>query len=179
MQDQTIYTALFKFHTIIGTIDKASTNPFFRSIYGSLPDIQKAISEPLLECGLIIVHQLGEDDTMQTSIVHCKTGTSITSTFKLHIKGDDSQAWGAAITYAKRYAIGALLNLCIDVDDDGNASSKRTQKRIYTGTELFDKAVAFLQDGGSIEAIQRKYRISDTTKNELMQAVTLANEIKK
>ena len=30
------------------------------------------------------------------------------------------QAWGSAITYAKRYAIGALLNLCIDEDDDGN-----------------------------------------------------------
>lgn len=173
MDNQTIHTALFKFHTLIGTISKSSSNPFFKSKYASLPDILKAISQPLLECGLIIIHQLGENDTMQTSIVHCKTGASITSTFKLHIKGDDSQAWGSAITYAKRYAIGALLNLCIDKDDDGNASSShRTNKRILQGTDLFAKAVAFLQDGGSMEAIQRKYIISNTTKNELIQAAT-------
>lgn len=171
MPEQTIYTALLRFHSLVGTIDKTSTNPFFKSKYASLPDIQRAISNPLQQCGLVIVHQLGENDTMQTSVVHCDTGTSITSTFKLHIKGNDSQAWGSAITYAKRYAIGALLNLCIDEDDDGNASSQRNtpKKKIYPDSELFYKALEFLKEGGSMDAIERKYSISDITKNELLE----------
>lgn len=36
---------------------------------------------------------------------------------------DDPQAVGSAITYMRRYALGAVLGLNIDNDDDGNAAS--------------------------------------------------------
>jgi hypothetical protein len=35
---------------------------------------------------------------------------------------------GSAITYQRRYALGAILNLNIDEDDDGNQASARPKK---------------------------------------------------
>lgn len=177
--EQTIYTALFTFHGLIETISMTSTNPFFKSRYASLTDIQKAIAAPLRDSGLVIIHQLGIDDTMTTSLIHCATGESISSTFSLHIKGDDSQAWGSAITYAKRYAIGALLNLCIDADDDGNASSGRAKSKTKTkptkplleiDSEKFIKARAWLREGqGTIAQIKEKYRLTKAIENALLE----------
>ena len=177
--EETIYTALFTFHGLIETISMTSTNPFFKSKYASLTDIQKAIAGPLRDSGLIIIHQLGEQDTMTTSLIHCATGSSISSTFSLHIKGDDSQAWGSAITYAKRYAIGALLNLCIDADDDGNASSGKTKTRTKSApgketltidSDKFIKARAWLQAGqGSIKRLKEKYHLTKAVENALLE----------
>jgi len=39
----------------------------------------------------------------------------------------DPQAQGSAITYARRYAVGAILSLNIDEDDDANAATHGRQ----------------------------------------------------
>ena len=178
--EQNIYTALLRFHSILKPIQKSSVNPFFKSKYAGLPEIQKAIAEPLQQSGLIIVHQLGENNTMQSSVVHADSGSSITSTFKLFMQKNDSQAWGSAITYAKRYAIGALLNLCIDEDDDGNATKEKPKDRIVPNTEKYEKALEFLMNGGSIETIKSHYHITSSHEQKLQQDVQqrIASEIK-
>ena len=171
--NNTIYTALFHFHGLVETIEMTSSNPFFKSKYASLPDIQRAIAGPLRDTGLILVHQLGEHDTMTTSIVHVSTGEKIESTFSLHIKGDDSQAWGSAITYAKRYAIGALLNLCIDKDDDGNASSGRVKKgskpQLKMNSDAFLKARQWYKEGkGTLSQIKQKYALTSDVEKAII-----------
>jgi hypothetical protein len=45
-------------------------------------------------------------------------------------KEDDAQAMGSAITYAKRYALQAIMGLASD--DDGNAASDANKKDIGT-----------------------------------------------
>lgn len=175
MSQENIYTAVFRFHTIVSSIPMNSRNPYFSSRYASLTDILKNIQQPLQQCNLLIVHQLGENNTMTTSIVHPPTGGSISSTFNLHIKGNDSQAWGSAITYAKRYAIGALLNLCIDPDDDGNASSSRTsaqqsKAQLDINSPKWHEALSFVQNGGSISSIEKKYNITARAKAQLEKA---------
>jgi hypothetical protein len=174
MSQDNIYTALFRFHTIVGSIPMNSRNPYFSSRYASLSDVLKSIQHPLQQCNLLIVHQLLENDSMTTSVVHAPTGGSISSTFKLHIKGSDSQAWGSAITYAKRYAIGAMLNLCIDPDDDGNASSGKTKQVQSSSTAVLEvgddnwaKAVHFIRNGGTVSAIEKKYNLTAAAKAKL------------
>lgn len=38
---------------------------------------------------------------------------------------NDPQAVGSAITYMRRYALGAILGLNIEDDDDGNAAANK------------------------------------------------------
>ena len=129
MSKDNIYTALLKFHSLVGTIVKGSENPFHKNKYADLSTIQKEIDPHLQSAGLVIIHLMGEGDTMSTVIVHSDSGTEVRSTYNLHSTGNKSQDWGSAITYAKRYALGCMLNLCIDEDDDGNKSSGHGKRK--------------------------------------------------
>lgn len=120
MSTQTIYQAILQFQKNSGAVIMSAVNPRFKSKYASLTDIQKAIRKPLADAGLVIVHQLGENNTMTSSLVHAETGQSISSTYNLIVQRNDMQALGSAITYAKRYAVAALLDIITDEDDDGN-----------------------------------------------------------
>jgi hypothetical protein len=120
MSNQTIYQAILQFQQNSGAVIMSAVNPRFKSKYASLTDIQKAIRKPLADAGLVIVHQLGENNTMTSSLVHAETGQSISSTYNLIVQRNDMQALGSAITYAKRYAVAALLDIITDIDDDGN-----------------------------------------------------------
>tara|TARA_R100000329_G_scaffold8516_3_gene9842 strand:+ start:720 stop:1331 length:612 start_codon:yes stop_codon:yes gene_type:complete len=148
MNENTDTTALFKaiqkFHKTDTVVNMTGYNPRFKSAYATLADIQKALRPPLLEAGLIIVHQLGSDDMMTSSVIHVESGQSISSTFKLHLKSNDIQAWGGAITYAKRYAISALLDIITEPDDDAN---KATDSVVRTALDNRPKAKS--NTGGS------------------------------
>ena len=118
----TVYTALLKFHGSVEPIPMNGRNPRFDSRYATLDDIIKGIQKPLTDAGLVIVHRLEGQSTMTTEIVHAATGESISSTYELRLDKENSQGWGSAITYSKRFAISCLLNLCLDADDDGNST---------------------------------------------------------
>lgn len=129
MSKDNIYTALLRFSRLVGIVTKDATNPFHKNKYADLSTIQRTVEPHLAETGLVIFHLMGEGDTMSTVVLHAESGTDIRSTYNLHCAGDKSQDWGSAITYAKRYALGCMLNLCIDVDDDGNRSSGYSNQR--------------------------------------------------
>jgi hypothetical protein len=118
-----LFKAIHKFHQEETVVTMTAINPRFKSKYASLSDIQKAIRPVLNKVGLIVVHQLGNDDMMTSSLIHVESGQSISSTYVLRCKGNDAQAWGGAITYGKRYALSALLDIITDVDDDGNSAT--------------------------------------------------------
>ena len=90
----------------------------------------------------------------------------------MHSAKNDSQAMGSAITYARRYAIGAILNLSIEPDDDGNKSTQAKQAPeknwLNPKTKEWISAVEYLKKGGKIDAIKQKYSISKTNADKLM-----------
>jgi hypothetical protein len=118
-----IATALVKFHKSIGKIGKDSTNPFFKKKYCSLPNILDAIKEPLQEAGLCFSQHPSGKDELETLVIHADSGEYLQSSYHIAPVKDDPQALGSAITYARRYALGAILGLTIDEDDDANAAS--------------------------------------------------------
>lgn len=115
--------ALLEFHKKVGKIIKSDNNPFFKSKYASLATILDVITEPLTECGLVIVQFPTGLYQLTTRLQH-ESGEFMESTYEMQPVKHSPQDAGSVITYQRRYAIGAILNLNIDEDDDGNKASQ-------------------------------------------------------
>lgn len=118
-----IAKALHKFHSEVGKIKKGSNNPFFKSKYAALPDILDVISEPMNKAELMIVQFPADNWGLTTRLLHT-SGEYFEETYHMTPVKQTPQDAGSVITYQRRYAIGAILNLNIDEDDDGNKASQ-------------------------------------------------------
>lgn len=200
-----ISAALLLFQVKMGKIKKDANNPFFKSKYATLSTILEHIQIPLSECGLSYSQFPTGDNGLTTILMHPDSGEYIQSTYNIqpvyeYQKEKDKdgnivwradtphvtpQSMGSAITYARRYALGAILGLNIDDDDDGNAGSGRSgslrqnvgnaqnedpRQWLNENTESFIKVTEALKSGTyKISDIEKKYRLSKTMKDKLSQ----------
>lgn len=123
--------ALRKFQVEIGAIAKSADNPFFKSKYAPLEEIIAAIKQPLSNEGLSF-SQFPEGDGLTTVLMH-ESGEWMRATMRVHI-GSKPQEQGSAITYARRYALSAVLGLATEQDDDGNAASQPVKAPVAAKT---------------------------------------------
>jgi hypothetical protein len=89
------------------------------------------------------------------------------------------QQFGSASSYAKKYALGNLL--LIDDTQDADAINKHDKsdvannaptddkKFLNKNTPEFTKAIEYLKSGGNISAIESKYKMAKTVKDELLK----------
>ena len=82
------------------------------------------------------------------------------------------QKFGSASSYAKKYALGNLL--LIDDSQDADASNKHEKnvsneelKWLNKNTPEFKKALVYVNAGGSVSAIEAKYKMTKEVKDEL------------
>ena len=122
-----IAQAIAHFHTLVGTIKKTSTNPFFKSKYADLSDILTGIAQPLEDSGLSFSQFPVGEFELSTILMHPESGEWLEGTYKMTPTKNDPQGAGSVITYQRRYALGAILGLNIDIDDDGNAGSHKEE----------------------------------------------------
>lgn len=115
--------SLVEFQKEVGKIIKTDNNPFFKSKYASLATILDVISEPLTKQGLVIIQFPTEQYKLTTRLQHV-SGEYMEDTYEMQPTKHSPQDAGSVITYQRRYAIGAILNLNIDEDDDGNKGSE-------------------------------------------------------
>lgn len=170
-----IAAALVLFHIKVGKVHKDSRNPFFNSTYASLTNILDTIAEPLEEAGLSIIQLPEGEFGLSTMIIHADSGEWIKDTYQMRPTKDDPQGRGSAITYQRRYAISALLQLSIDEDDDGNKASapapkaeQDNRKWLNKGTKEFENAVKKLKDKSiTLKEIEVYYKLSKEIKTEL------------
>src|SRR5262249_39227685 len=104
--------------------------------YLSLQALLEAVLPILNENGLALTHVpiLNADgrQVLRTSLLH-KSGESITSESPLIVTGSETpQGWGGAVTYARRYALTALLGIAPDEDDDAAETSRQPTKAAHT-----------------------------------------------
>ena len=105
--------------------EKGSVNPHFKSKYADLASIIDSAKESLAKNGLSICQSpSGNPPYVKiTTILMHKSGEWISGELTMKANSDTPQNMGAAITYAKRYALAAMLNIPAEEDDDGNAAS--------------------------------------------------------
>lgn len=162
-------TALCNFQATVETIKKNEVNPFFKSKYASLADILDVIRQPLAENGLSFVQFPKDKYGLDTMLMHT-SGEWISESYEMKPTKDDPQGAGSVITYQRRYALGAILGLNIDEDDDGNSGSAPEKKKedLTKSHPNWKKVIAYLQGGGSMSEILKKYTISPSTEEILI-----------
>jgi hypothetical protein len=121
-----ISPALVKALAEIGGVAKSADNPFFKSKYATLEAVIEASKPVLVANGLAVMQGGGSYSNgalaITTRIIH-DTGEWIETTMEIPLAKSDPQGAGSAVSYGRRYALMALLNMPA-VDDDGNAASK-------------------------------------------------------
>lgn len=92
--------------------------------YAPLESILHAVAPALSKNGLALTQAMTVDDGksyVETTLRH-SSGQSICNRIPLFVRDDGPQAYGSALTYARRYGVTLLLCISADDDDDGNAA---------------------------------------------------------
>lgn len=121
-----IALAMAKFQAEVKNPANTADNPFYHSKYAPLNDVLNLVRPLLTKQGLSVLQSPsgdGERISVTTLILH-ESGEWIESD-SLTLKADKATAQGAgsAITYARRYALSAMLGISSEDDDDGNYAS--------------------------------------------------------
>lgn len=118
-----IANALAVFQGAVEAVKKDSDNPFFHSKYASLDSILKAIDQPLATAELSFAQFPDGANGLTTILMHAPSGEWIEATYTIPLAKNDPQGAGSALTYMRRYALGAILGLATETDDDANTAS--------------------------------------------------------
>ena len=124
--------ALAKAQGSIEAAAKDGTNPHFRSRYATLGAIWDACRAPLAANGLAVIQTctltpLGV--SVETMLTHA-SGQWVSNELEMPHRQRDSQGIGAAITYARRYALAAMVGVAPEDDESRLAAERSQQPRI-------------------------------------------------
>jgi hypothetical protein len=176
-------TALCKFQSEVEKIKKDSVNPFFRSKYADLSSILDVIREPLVSNNLSFVQFPSGENGLTTMLMHT-SGEYIQECYTMKPSKNDPQGLGSAITYQRRYALGAILGLNIDEDDDGNAASQPNNSNssynfgtdnslAWVSDNMISEMIKFIAKGKKEDVIKSlvKYRWSKKNEESIINAL--------
>ena len=120
-------TALAAAQGEIANAKMDAVNPHFKSKYATLASIIDAGKAPMAKHGLAVSQIpsiLGDGTQVLTTLLMHKGGQWLESDYPIKPDKDTPQGVGSAITYARRYALAAMLGIAADEDDDGNEASQ-------------------------------------------------------
>lgn len=100
-------------------------NPFFKSSYADLGSVWEACREALSSNGLAVIQTLSGYGKLRTTLAH-SSGQWIVSLYPINPVKDDPQGLGSAVTYARRYAMAAIVGVAPAGEDD---DAERAQGR--------------------------------------------------
>ncbi|MHC5862491.1 ERF family protein, partial [Nostoc sp.] len=121
---QELIKALIKAKAEFNPIQKDGTNPHYKRKYATLDAVLDAVTPALGKHGLVIIQttEIFEGKTVLRTHIFHESGENITSTYPLP-EIADSQKFGAALTYARRYAVCAILSVTADEDNDAEGAT--------------------------------------------------------
>jgi hypothetical protein len=106
---------------------KGKENPFFKSSYADLTCCWETARKALADNGLAVVQSTefdGDGAFLVTLLVH-SSGEWVRGRYPVRPAKPDPQSVGSAFTYARRYALCAMVGITAeDEDDDGHAATQ-------------------------------------------------------
>lgn len=171
-----LFKALQGFQSLNLKVKKTSDNPYFKSKYADLSSILDVIVPELNKAGLAYT-QMPDGKGLTTILMHPESGEWIEASYELPVKETLSpQAYGASMTYARRYVLCAMLGLNITDDDDANSATDPKLPLLTVDSAAYKYAVKHLAEGGSLKDITAKYIITESVKTDLDQDVANYND---
>jgi hypothetical protein len=134
--------ALSKAQASITDALKDSSNPFFKSRYADLASCWDACRKQLADNGLAVIQTTDVTNVgvvLVTTLAH-SSGEWMRGVLPIVTKDAGPQAQGSGITYARRYALAAIVGLA-QIDDDAEAAQARN-KFAQTDLKVLDQIVA-------------------------------------
>jgi len=128
-----VSAAIFSVQQTVEPVAQGSTNQNYNSTYANLGDIWAAIKPLAKEAGLVVTQGGSQSSikgtiVVETTVIHVESGEWISSDMTFPLLLDDPQKAGSAITYARRYLLGAIFGIITEKDDDGNSASGKPTK---------------------------------------------------
>ena len=127
--------ALLNVQRTVQPMAKDAENPFTKSWYASLKSVMDACRDALIENGIWLCqypvpaeqpNSLG----LVTKLTHAESGQWQSSLAVVPLPKADPQGMGSAITYARRYALTAMLGMVTEDDDgEGAKNGKKSPTR--------------------------------------------------
>jgi|TARA_R100000479_G_scaffold32555_1_gene13230 hypothetical protein len=142
MNNQALINAMIKATENLNHIVNDSSNPFFKSKYASLKQVLDTVKQPYAEQGIHIQQISHESDTgAVVETVFFGHGGEL-STGKVHMPSPktDPQAFGSALSYAKRYSLQMACGLAtVEEDDDAEKATVTFEFKDAEGKVLVEE----------------------------------------
>jgi len=149
---------------------KSRFNSFGKYYFRSAEDILEATKPFIKELDVTVVinEELVDSSVIKTTATITDGKETISATAVVGVDLDQKgmqmpQRFGAASSYAKKYALGNLF--LIDDTKDSDATNTHGKKDI-SGRQLA-QAKDYIKSGGKIEAIKSKYQLTSAQEAEL------------
>jgi hypothetical protein len=157
MQSETIgalAAALSKAQADITGALKDSSNPFFKSKYADLASCWDACRKQLAANGLSVIQttRMAEQGLMLVTTLAHSSGEWIAGEMPVLTKDASPQGQGSGITYARRYALAAIVGLA-QIDDDAEAAQGRK-----AAPQLDEDLVALINGTKSIDSLNGLFK---------------------
>jgi len=131
--------ALMKVQATLKHAAKDSVNPHFKTKYADLGSVWDACREALQANGFAVAQTMAPAAAgwvcVETRLLHV-SGEQLVSSCVLPVVKNDPQAYGSAITYGRRYGLGAMVGVIGEDDDDANAASARSASQPAASSAL-------------------------------------------
>jgi hypothetical protein len=168
-----ISEALAKAQGSMGKAIKDSLNPHFRSKYADLASIMDASQKPLSENHLSFSSSITIVDGLNILVgtLSHSSGEWMRSYIPLVMMKQDMQGMGAAISYARRFALAALCGVAVSDDDAEsvvNHNEEPKQEPRISDAQL--KYLCNITDVSTQEKIKSFYKIEDLKELSISQA---------
>lgn len=126
-----LFTALSKVQAEMSSAIKDNYNPFHKSKYADLTAVWNACREPLTKNGFCVTQSIMRvegENSLVTFLGH-SSGQWMKSIAPINTEKKDPQSFGIAVTYQRRYALSAIVGVCVD-DDDGESAMQREPAKV-------------------------------------------------
>jgi hypothetical protein len=119
---------------------KDSANPFFKSRYADLASCWDACRSQLTANNLAVIQttEVGETGAVLVTTLAHSSGEWMRGYLPILSKDAGPQGQGSGITYARRYALAAIVGLA-QIDDDAEAAQARGKPEVKPDPDLARK----------------------------------------